>query len=135
MRLPSGSWQQLADKRTREEENRSTERYLDLLMEAQSSAGVEAAALASSLPLSHVVVTTRLAVPQSSRPSNAQDITPRTQAVTADYFRVLGIPLLAGRPFEAHQTASKLQFALVNQAFVPRYLAGESPVGVSLHSP
>jgi putative ABC transport system permease protein len=135
VRLPSGSWQAISVKRTPDEERKQIARYLDILGEAEAIRGVESAALASSLPLSHVSVSTRLLSPDEATTVQAKQIMPLAQAVTADYFRVMGIPLLTGRTFDARDARSAVEAVLVNEAFTRRYFQGENPVGKHLRSP
>jgi putative ABC transport system permease protein len=51
------------------------------------------------------------------------------QLITADYFRALGITLVAGRTFNAGDRADTPPVLIVNQALVDKYLAGRDPVG------
>jgi len=55
--------------------------------------------------------------------------------VSADYTRALGIPLLQGRNFSQAELDGALRVALVNQAFVRRYLDGREPVGQVVRLP
>jgi putative ABC transport system permease protein len=52
--------------------------------------------------------------------------------VTGDYFRTLRIPLRAGRSFREPEEHAGAEVAIVNEAFVRRYLAGRDPLGLSL---
>ncbi len=52
------------------------------------------------------------------------------QIVSASYFRTLGIDLVKGRPFEAHDTTQSKQVCVVNEEFVRRYLNGREPIGM-----
>ena len=63
------------------------------------------------------------AVKASERPSADFD------AVSPDYFRTLGVPLVAGRDFNAHDEEHAPQVMIVNQAFVRRFLSGKEPIG------
>jgi predicted permease len=55
-------------------------------------------------------------------------------AVSPGYFATLGVPLLAGRDFDQRDTRPVGEIgprsAIVNEAFVKRYLAGRNPLGV-----
>lgn len=136
LRLPTGSWQGLSTQETPEEQQRRTAKYLELLRQAQETRGAQAAALASSLPLSHTEVRGRFYAPGHRDGSGgSSEIMPITQAVTRDYFRAMGIPVLSGHTFEVAGRISKLPTVLVNQAFVRQYFSGENPVGKFLHSP
>lgn len=52
--------------------------------------------------------------------------------VTPGYFRALGIPLVQGRGFTAHDTAQSPRVLVVNEALVRRYLPDGDAVGVAL---
>jgi len=54
------------------------------------------------------------------------------QSVSPDYFRVLGIPMLAGQTCRIRFDQQHLQPVLVNRAFHSRFLAGENAVGQQL---
>ena len=124
LRLPTGSWLAAPTQATSEDQHRRSQSYLALMRQAQAVPGVQAAALASSLPLSNTVVRSRFYAP-----SDLSEIMPITQAVTGDYFRVMGIPFLSGHTFDGRGGVSKLPSAIVNEAFVRRYFNGEDPVG------
>jgi predicted permease len=51
------------------------------------------------------------------------------QLITPDYFRALGITLVAGRAFTATDRADTPAVLVVNQALVDRYLGGRNPIG------
>jgi putative ABC transport system permease protein len=51
------------------------------------------------------------------------------QVITPDYFRALGITLVAGRAFAATDRANTPRVVIVNQAMVDRYFSGQSPIG------
>ena len=49
--------------------------------------------------------------------------------VGADYFGIVGIPILAGRGIEAQDTATSTRVAVVNEAMVQRFFSGQNPIG------
>ena len=55
-------------------------------------------------------------------------------AVSADYFKTLQIPLLKGRYFEPSDDQTAPWVAVVNQAFAVRYWPGEDPIGKQLRT-
>jgi putative ABC transport system permease protein len=55
--------------------------------------------------------------------------TAELNAVTPDYFRTLGIPILSGRDFDGRDRPDKLRVAIVNQSVVNHYFHGQDPVG------
>ncbi|HKW96971.1 MAG TPA: ABC transporter permease [Bryobacteraceae bacterium] len=53
-------------------------------------------------------------------------------AITPDYFRTMGIPLIAGREFTDRDDAGAPKVVMVNQAFVKRYSPGSNVLGKHL---
>ncbi len=51
------------------------------------------------------------------------------QVISQDYFRALGITLIAGRGFSDADRANTPAVVIVNQALVDKYLAGRDPLG------
>jgi putative ABC transport system permease protein len=51
------------------------------------------------------------------------------QLITPDFFRALGITLIAGRAFDATDRADTPPVLVVNQALVDKYFAGRDPIG------
>ena len=62
--------------------------------------------------------------PQEKDPARVQ-----TNGVGVDFFQTLGIPILQGRTFSAHDTASSPKVAVVNRALATKYFPNENPVG------
>jgi len=54
---------------------------------------------------------------------------PNINQVGGNFFSLLDIPLVAGRTFTDHDTVGSPRVAVVNQAFVQRYLADRDPIG------
>ena len=52
-----------------------------------------------------------------------------SSGVAADYFDVLGAPVVSGRPFHSGDAAAGGRAVIVNQTFVDRVLGGRNPVG------
>jgi putative ABC transport system permease protein len=92
--------------------------------------GVGGIAWASSLPMGDSVmgevpftVAGSPVVPDNQRP------TADYQIVSASFFGTLDLPIMAGRPFEDHDTLDSRPVCIVNEAFARRYLQGRSPIG------
>jgi putative ABC transport system permease protein len=102
--------------------------YDHLLQRVQALPGVVAAGAASRL---HI---TQSAVAYLFRLDGAPDLGPKNPAARArivsdGYFRALGIPLLRGRGFDAHDNASALPVMIVNESFARRYFPGKNAIG------
>jgi predicted permease len=46
-----------------------------------------------------------------------------------DYFKAMGVPLLAGRAFGPQDTTNSTKIAIVNETLAEKYFAGRSPLG------
>ena len=53
----------------------------------------------------------------------------QTNAVGADFFQTLGIPMLQGRRFNIHDTEASPNVAIVNRTLALKYFPGENPIG------
>lgn len=56
-----------------------------------------------------------------------------SQAVSADYFQVMSIPILAGETCRISGAEKAPDYALVNRAFAEQYFAGVNPIGHHLN--
>ncbi len=58
-----------------------------------------------------------------------QTIQAQNRIVTRDYFRTVGVRILAGRVFSEQDSATSPAVVVVNQAFVDKFLPEEDPIG------
>ena len=107
-----------------------TQRYSAMLQAAQSSPGVQRAALTSYLPFGSIVVELQLFVPGKS----AHTYQIEFHAVSADYFEIMGIPLLRGRVFGRMDAPSGKGVIVVNRALADRFWPGQNAIGQHLSS-
>jgi len=50
-------------------------------------------------------------------------------AITPDYFKAMGIPLLRGRLFNAHDSAGAPRVAIINESLAKKFFPNENPLG------
>ncbi len=96
-----------------------------LLDEARGIPGVEAAAIASGVPLKGGALGT-VRVPGAD--AQEDNTVAWFTEVTPDFFRVFGIPLLRGRVFKDPEPA-QAGAIVVNQAFARAFFPGQDPIG------
>jgi putative ABC transport system permease protein len=102
--------------------------FAQVLERAAHLPGVESACLTSNLPLSYAWqtdFTTQLASGDAGRTAFLSSY----YVVSPNYFRTLGIPLLAGRAFADSDNLSTQAVALVNEALARRFFPGKDPIG------
>ncbi len=105
-----------------------------LLDRLRALPGVDAAAIATSVPLDIHGLPLRSFALEGRRASAATPDRALTNTVTPDYFRTMGIALLAGRDFVELDDARTPPQAIVNEAFVGRFLGGSEALGRRLES-
>lgn len=115
--------------RTRYASQQRLNAWWEAVEQGLRGAGVARVAFASALPLQHEWDTTTF-VDIVSRPDIPPDQRPngRLRRVSADFFPVLGIPLVTGRSFTRADGLDGPAVAIVNQAFVRRFLDGRDPL-------
>jgi putative ABC transport system permease protein len=103
-----------------------------LLDRMQAQPGVLSAAVSSNFPLNPEATSRwnqRFQV--EGRPQEQAELEPvaTMRIASPDYFRTLGIPLLAGRAFTDHDTETSLEVAIISRSLAKRYWRNEDPVG------
>jgi len=91
--------------------------------------GVRSVGACNALPLTGLDVGVMFAVADRPAPPPDQRPMTLTRSVTPDYFRVMGIPLLAGREFTDADTADSPAVAVIDQALARRFFPGANPLG------
>jgi putative ABC transport system permease protein len=107
--------------------------YKQLTDQIATLPGVQSAALTSSVPLSGMR-NFRKSFSLVGQPAPATEELPTVglRFISPNYFRAMRIPLITGRSFTEADTATAPNVAIVNEAFVRRYLAGLAPLGQQL---
>ena len=99
----------------------------ELLEEVRSVPGVLNAATTTNAPLLGGSWTHNIHIGSSEGASKFTWVSP-------SYLETMGIPLTAGRGFNAGDTASSPRVAIVNQAFVRKFTGGVNPIGQTLRT-
>jgi len=109
--------------------------FEDLLERLRQLPGVTGAGGVTTLPMSPVGVDHDMPFAVAGAPSETAD--PRPEAdfriATDDYFRTMGIPLLAGRSFSSQDHAKGKPVVIVNKTMAERFFGGENPLGRVMH--
>jgi putative ABC transport system permease protein len=105
--------------------------YRHVLEGAATIPGVEGASLSLGLPLQGAQIGMPFQVASHASPANSSTYVP-FEMVSPDFYRIMAIPLREGRYFSEHDDENASRVAIVNEAFVRRYLPGEEPVGKQL---
>src|SRR5256714_264845 len=110
----------------------SRQRFVEqTLHELRSVPGLESATISGDIPL---VGFSRYLYARGDRdvpPVEKREIVPG-HGITPGYFNTWGVPLLAGRDFNEHDTADGQKVCLISQAGAKQVFPGENPIGKTL---
>jgi putative ABC transport system permease protein len=104
------------------------EKSRSLLDEVRALPGVLAAGTISLVPLGGVSACPPVSVEGRALVSGPVPCA-ETRTSSAGYFQAMGIPLLAGRLFDARDTPERPRVVVINSALARRFFPGEDPVG------
>ncbi len=111
-------------------DNAARNRFVErLLSELQSSPGIEAVAMAQSAPLTGNNTSSPYAradgteLPVNQRPLGL------TQSVSPNYFKTMGIPMLAGRDFDERDRLDKPLVVILSRSTANKLFGTASPLG------
>jgi predicted permease len=100
--------------------------FRSLLDQVRAMPGVDSAATVNEVPLSGDSWNDMLDIPGVVSKGH---MLAWFNGVSDGYFQTLETPLIAGRDFNQHDTASAPKVAIVNQEFPRKFLAGANPLG------
>jgi len=105
-----------------------------LLERLRALPNVEAVSIAASVPLDIHGLPLRAFTLEGRARGDGRPDQALSNVVTPDYFRTMGVPILAGSDFADLNDAKTPPQAIVNDAFVRRYLNGAEPIGRRLEN-
>src|SRR5262245_26897601 len=94
--------------------------------------GIISAGTVSNLPLGGSNMTTGITRDDRPVPTPADVPEVDYRITSPNYFRALGIPLRAGRPFNEHDAPGNSPVVIINETSARRFWPGEDPVGKRL---
>ncbi len=108
-------------------------RFTSALVERLASApGVESAAVAFGLPFS-VGFNAATSFTRPGETDSADTPSAGMRIVTPGYFKTMGIPLRAGRGFDAHDDETGAEVVLINETAARRFWPDRNPIGDQIH--
>ena len=104
----------------------------ELLARIQAEPGLQDSAVAVPRPIADRCVNLGFDIVGSPPSSASASRTAEYVSVSPDYFRVMGIPLLAGRVFDRHDISSAPRVSVISQAMARLYFPNQDPLGKRL---
>ncbi len=110
----------------------SRQRFAEqILNELRNVPGLESATISGDIPLNGGNRTLYARADRDVPPMEKRAGAP-SHDIAADYFKTWGIPLLAGREFNEHDTADAQKVCLISQAGAKKVFPNENPIGKTL---
>ena len=101
----------------------------DILSHVRAIPGVQSAAVVGGLPLGDFSLRTTVHIVGTPKERPGERKRTYVTLVSPDYFRTMGIPLIAGRDFTAHDGGGAPIVSVIDESLAKRYFAGRSPIG------
>ncbi len=114
------------------EENQRSAFFQQLLEKVRALPGVQAAGASNVVPLGGDYVLGFVIEGRPPLPPGAGQST-NYYAVSADYFKAMGIPLLRGRVFTEQDTRNSTRVAVISDSMAKRVFPNEDPIGKRIH--
>ena len=105
-----------------------TKFYDEVLRRVESIPGVRQAAIADRLDLVRSGLGYEVQI-EGTPDLGSRNPGTRGRSVSANYFNILGIPLLRGREFNEHDTPQSQHVAVINEAFAKEFFPDVNPIG------
>jgi predicted permease len=111
---------------------RATTYYRAVLERLARTPAISSASLTQHVPLGVGGHSTDVAIEGRVAAPGEEKVETRRDTVDENYFRTLGVRLVAGRAFDEHDDASSRPVVIVNETFARRYWPGGDPLGKRL---
>jgi predicted permease len=102
--------------------------YESLLRDVRALPGVQSASLAQVAALTGNANSRTIEV-QGYQVKPDENMNPWTNEIAPDYFRTMGMPLVAGREFDDRDAHGAAQVAIVNESFANYYFPEQNAIG------
>src|SRR2546423_2349164 len=106
--------------------------YTQLLDRVRVMPGVESATLARLMPFSYGVFSSAPLEIDGYQHAPDEQLSLSYIEVADDYFKTLGIPIVAGREFQRTDDENALPVAVINETMAAKYWQGKDPIGQRL---
>ena len=100
-----------------------------LLDRVREIPGVESAALARLIPFSYADFSSAALEIEAYQPAPDERLNLSYLEVGDDYFKTLGIPIVAGREFQRSDDENAVPVAIINETMAAKYWPGKDPIG------
>jgi len=128
LQLPS-EWVSMAQRNDPGQTQRKMQYFERMVETVRALPGVDSAALVTVLPLGQVRINTRIYIEGAPVPRPGEDLRVAYRAVSPEYFRTMGIPLLRGRNFNNDDRSGREGVVIVSESMARLFWPNEDAVG------
>lgn len=128
LQIPS-EWTSMAQANDPGQTQRKMQYFEQMVEKVRTVPGVDSAALVTVLPLGSVRINTRIYIEGAPPPKPGEDLRVAYRAVSPDYFRTMGIPLLRGRTFTNDDRAGRAGVVIISESMARHFWPNEGAVG------
>jgi len=104
----------------------------ELLDRVRELPAVESATLSRLIPFSYGTFSTASVAIDGYQPASDEQLNSSYLEVGDDYFKTLGIPIIAGREFQRADDENAVPVVVVNETMAAKYWPGKDPIGQRL---
>jgi putative ABC transport system permease protein len=106
--------------------------YQNVLDRVRVLPGVKAASMVAAMPMSGSNMMLAFTIKEHPPTKPGEEIASGFNAVSADYFQTMGIPLVRGRNLSAFDREGAPKVAVISASAAKRFFPGENPIGKHL---
>ncbi len=106
--------------------------YTELLRRVRTLPGVDSAAIGANIPFDDSDWDSSFHLTGTPLPKPGEEPSAEINIVSAEYFRVMGMPILRGRTFGPEETPGNPRSIVVDQSMVDRFFGGRDAVGAQI---
>jgi putative ABC transport system permease protein len=110
------------------EEQQVANFFQQLFQRMESAPGIESVGGISSIFLSDTPNSTTFTIEGRPPQTDAERVEVPVDAVTSNYFRVMGVPLVKGREFNNRDVIGSTPVVIINETFARRFFPNEDPI-------
>ena len=116
------------------EDEQVTAFYAQLLDRVRALPGVESAAIGTNIPFDDNSWDSYFHVTGTPPNAPGQEPSAEINIVSADYFRVMGMPIIRGRAFGPEDTPAKgkSRSIIIDETLAAKYFPGKDPIGLNI---
>ena len=104
----------------------------DLLDKLHAEPGLQHTAVTIPAPIADGAINLSFEIVGAAAPSANASRAANYVSITPEYFKVMGIPLVAGRAFDAHDDADSTPVCVISAAMARMYFPDRNPIGQRL---